>query len=89
MISALLMLALVASEAPAAATSTDAPAAQTAPAAPAKPKPDELVCHNERELGSNLPHRVCRRQSDIDARAQQDAESLERAQAAAPYAAPQ
>ena len=52
-----------------------------APPATAPAKADELVCHNERDLGSNIPHRVCRRQSEIDARAAQDRQALEQMQA--------
>ena len=80
MISAILLLALMAGDAPAGGTAATTPAPATAPAtAPAKA--DELVCHNERDLGSNIPHRVCRRQSEIDARAAQDRQALEQMQA--------
>jgi len=82
MISAILLLALMADPAPAGATPPVAPAPAAAPApTPApKAKTDELVCHTEKELGSNLTHHVCRRQSDIDARAAQDRETLEQIQ---------
>ena len=81
MISAILMLALMADAAPAAGTTPPvSPPPAAAPAPAPKAKTDELICHNEKELGSNLGHRVCRRQSEIDARAAQDQQTLQQIQ---------
>ena len=38
--------------------------------------PDEIVCRREREAGSNMSVRVCRKQSEIDARSQNDKDWL-------------
>ena len=78
MLSTLLLVALLAADVP--PTAGSAPAAPPPAAAPAKPATDELICHSEKELGSNLSHRVCRHQSEIDARAQQDRDNLEQLQ---------
>ena len=85
MISMLLLLALTAGDVPApTVTPSDTPASTpaAAPAAPAPPKKDEMVCHNEKDLGSNLPHRVCRHQSEIDARAAHDRDAVQQMQMA-------
>jgi len=78
MLSTLLLVALLAADVP--PTAGGAPATPAPAVAPAKPKTDEMVCHNEKDLGSNLPHRVCRRQSEIDARAEAERANVQQMQ---------
>ncbi len=79
MFSALLLVALMAGDVPPVA-GTPVDASPPPAAAPAKPKADEMICHSEKDLGSNLPHRVCRRQSEIDARAEVERANVQQMQ---------
>ena len=79
MFSTLLLVALLAADVPSVA-GTPAPASPPPAAAPDKPKADPMVCHNEKDLGSNLPHRVCHHQSEIDARAEADRATVQQMQ---------
>ena len=48
---------------------------QTASASPEN-DPDELICHRERETGSNFTTRICRTRAEIEAREAQDQDIL-------------
>ena len=48
---------------------------QTASVSPASDA-DEIICKMERETGSNMRFRVCRKRSEIEARSAADQEAL-------------
>lgn len=69
--------ALLADAAPAAAAPAKAPPA-------AKPVADQIVCHKEFTVGSNIPRKVCRSKADDELNRAEARKELEQMQLATP-----
>ncbi len=46
---------------------------------------DKIVCSNEAQVGTRVPKRVCRKQSEIDERSRQDQRTIEEIQTGATH----